>query len=123
EGQNCWAASSLPGSGWNIEGKIRLFGNAGGLADKPIHFHGSVQRRTGLDGRSDIQRERENDFVLVAEIHERAEWKTLGCGKLQRAGDHALGHGPMDLGRLPRISGILPVDVPAGFQLEIKAGE
>ena len=60
-------------------------------------------------------------FVFVAEIHQRAERKSLGNGKLERTSGDACGQRPFDVGRFAGVAGILPVDVPAGFELEVES--
>ncbi len=45
----------------------------------------------------------------------------MGAGKLHFSRGDAFRERPLDAGRLTGISGIFPIDVPAGLELEVEA--
>ncbi len=74
------------------------------------------------DAARDVHGDGEDDFVLVAEVHEGAEGQTFGRGELEGVGGDAGGEMPVDFGGLAGVAGVDPVDVPAGLHLEVEAG-
>ena len=95
-------------------------GNAHLAADQPVDL-GVKDGGTGFGAWRDFQLERKQDFILIAEVHQRTQRKPLGYGKLERTGADAVGQRPFHARRLAGIAGIFPIDVPAGFELEIEA--
>ncbi len=105
------------------EGKVGFAGDADCAADEPGNVGGESRfRLRGVEVRSDAHRDGEDDFVLVTEVHQRAEGQPLGRRELQRIGRDAFGELPGDGGRLAGVAGVDPVDVPALFHAEVQAG-
>ena len=65
---------------------------------------------------------REDDLVLVAEVHQRAEGQALGRRELHGAGGDACRQRPGETRRLAGVACIEPVDMPVGLELEVQAG-
>jgi hypothetical protein len=78
--------------------------------------------RARFDGACGGELDGEGYFVLVAEVHERAEGETAGNGELHGTCGDAVGEGPGDLWRLAGVAGVDPVDVPVLFEGEDEAG-
>ena len=72
--------------------------------------------------RGGFQREGEDDLILVAEVHQHVERETLGRGKFEVSSGETRRQRPLDVRRLAGVTGILPVNVPAGVKLEVQAG-
>jgi len=75
-----------------------------------------------LGGLGHVQLEGKQDFVFIAEIHQRAEGQAFGGGKLEGAGGDAFRQSPLHVRRLSGVAGVHPVDVPAGVDLEVEPG-
>jgi hypothetical protein len=60
------------------------------------------------------------NFVFVSEVHQGPEREALGHRKLKRAGGDSLRKRPLDVRWFARVARILPIDVPAGFKLEVE---
>ena len=110
-------------AGGNRAGEVELglFGDAASATDEPVNL-GVKRCRAGGCSAGDIELNWKEHFVFVAEVHQGTEGKTPGDGKLKRAGGDSLRQRPLDVGRLAGVAGVFPVDVPAGFELEVKAG-
>ena len=69
----------------------------------------------------DISRlEREQNLILIAEIHQRPKRQPLWRRKLQWPSGDSLGQRPLNMRRLAGIAGILPINVPTGLKLEVE---
>ena len=67
-------------------------------------------------------REWEDHFVFVSEVHQRAERQALGRWKFECARSNSRGQRPAQTRRLAGVACILPVNVPPGLELEMKSG-
>ena len=118
--------ASLPDGATEIEyGFLR---NAASAADQPADIRGEIRSMRRVSAKAGARRtwlhlnvKWEHNFVFIAKVHQRAERKPFGDGKLERTRLSPLRGGPLDLRRLASVSRILPVDVPAGFEFEVKA--
>ena len=63
------------------------------------------RRRPGLCAFGHVEVHREENFILVAKVHQRAERQPLGRRKLQRASGDALWQRPLNMRRLARVAG------------------
>ncbi len=68
-------------------------------------------------------RNRQQDFMLIAEIHQRSQRQPLRRRKLQIARGDSSRQMPVDAWRLSGIAGIDPVDVPARIQYKMEASQ
>lgn len=95
------------------------------LADQPRGVRDELNLFCfGMEVLSDLESDGQDDMILVAEVHERTEGQALGRRILERAGGDALGEGPLDIGWFAGVTGIDPVDVPSGGDIEFEpAGE
>ena len=111
------------GPGGAGDGEVGFAGDADFAADEPGDVRGEGGLGCcGMEGGGDVHGDGEDDFVLVAEVHERAERETFGRRELERVGGDAGGEVPFCGGRLAGVAGVDPVDVPAFFQFEVEAG-
>src|SRR5580698_7019558 len=72
--------------------------------------------------RGDVHGDGEDDFVLIAEVHQGAERETFGRGELECVGGNGGRKVPFRGGGFAGVAGIDPVDVPAFFHFEVEAG-
>ncbi len=105
------------------DGEVALSGDADFAANQPGDVGGDRDLlRGGAEIRSDMHGDGEDDFVLVAEVHEGAEGQAPRGRELERIGSNACGEMPLRLRRLAGVAGVDPIHVPAGLHLEIEAG-
>ncbi len=99
---------------------MSLAGDADLAADEPVDLCVEVDG-TGLQGACGGKLNRESNFVLIAEVHERAERETAGDGKLHGACGDAVGESPGDFGWFAGVASVDPVDVPVLLEREDEA--
>jgi len=93
--------------------QVRLAGNADLAAHQPINMGWDLDRRRGFQRGAAAQGDGEKHLIFVAKIHQWTEGQAAWCGKLHGACGDAGGEVPLDAWRLPRVSGVDPIDVPA----------
>ena len=109
-----------PGRYVEVEAEQRLAWDADFAADEPVDV-GFKMHGTGFDGRRGGQGDGKGDFVFVAEVHEGAEGKARGRGKLHLAGGEAGRQSPLDGGGVAGVAGVDPVHVPVLFKRDDEA--
>ena len=109
-----------PGSNRTGEVEFSFFGDTAAATYEPIDL-GMEGRRAGGCSAGNVDLNWKEHFVFVAEIHQGAERKALGDGKLKRSGGDSLRQCPFDVGRFTGVAGVFPVDMPSGFEFEVEA--
>ena len=119
--RRCVQIRDASGGNRSIDFEIGLAGNADLAANEPVDMR-FERGRTGHCRVCHVEAEWEQDFVFVAEVHQWPKRQALGRGKLERRRGDSVGQCPMNRWGLAGVARILPVNVPAGFELEVKAG-
>src|SRR5580704_9014930 len=99
---------------------MRFPGNANFPADHVFHVGHELYifARLVIEAHGRLDRRQEQNLILVSIINDGAAAKTLWRRPFKRAEDESCGQIPDDFWRLARVAGVLPVDVPAGIEME-----
>ena len=91
----------------------RLLGDTDVLADQPVHIGRQLQH-VGAEVLGDGEVGEEQQLVGIPIVDQRPDRDRARQRPLDRPGGDAGGQRPVDTGGLARITGVLPISVPAG---------
>ena len=103
-----------------VEAEVGFAGDADLAADQPVDDGVEVDG-AGLESAGCGELDGKGDFILVAEVHERAQGEAAGDGELHGAGGDSVGKGPGDFRGLAGVACVDPVDVPVLLEREDEA--
>lgn len=95
---------------------MSLAGYAQLAADNVFHICGEAKDRGGASVRRPFDGSQQKHLSFIAVIHNRSSSQTYGLWPANRASRKSRRKLPLDLRRLARIPGVLPIDVPAWIQ-------
>ena len=102
---------------------LRFAGNADVAADQKMQLSAKDCLGPGVKAGIGAHGNRQQNFMLIAEIHQRSQRQPLRRRKLQIARGDSRRQLPIHSRRFSSVAGIDPINVPARVQYKMQAGQ